>query len=137
MGLDMNLYGEKFFWDDAPKDEGKNVSCVIVDLGYWRKHPNLHVYIVQHFADGVDECQKIELDVEQLKLLRMAVIDNALPSTTGFFFGKSTGDDEEKKEDLEIINAAIKWLETDPPENAALEPGKMRVSKSVYYRASW
>jgi hypothetical protein len=27
------------------------------EVGYWRKHPDLHGYIVETFADGVDACQ--------------------------------------------------------------------------------
>jgi len=59
MGLDMFLHGEKYFWGHngkRPKEDGFEVKEHILELGYWRKHPNLHGYIVQTFADGKDEC---------------------------------------------------------------------------------
>jgi hypothetical protein len=65
MGLDMYLIGDVFvrnreveadiYIDGYPQDRAE------LELGYWRKHRKLHGYIVNTFAKGVDECQKIEL----------------------------------------------------------------------------
>ncbi len=131
MGLDMYLRGEKFFWTDWEHPEnnrmehGLKINSLTVDLGYWRKHPNLHGFIVQTFASGVDECQKIWLEAKHLEELIQAVERKGLPHTEGFFFGHSDG--TETEEDLAILRKAIEWLETK-------EAG---VSRSVYYRASW
>jgi hypothetical protein len=133
MGLDMYLYGSKFFWTDwkTPADnrteDGIEIRDLSVNLGYWRKHPNLHGYIVKTFADGLDECQEIPLDVEQLKTIVGAVKEKRLPPTTGFFFGASTLDDAEIADDVKQLERAIVWLETKEP----------RVSRSVVYHASW
>jgi hypothetical protein len=99
----------------------------LIDLGYWRKHPNLHGYIVQIFADGVDECQEIPLDAEQIRQIMRAVKDKALPHTTGFFFGHSEGTTAERKEDLDIFQGALDWLAA--PENDTI--------RTVSYQASW
>lgn len=131
MGLDMYLRGEKFFWTDWDhpeknrKEDGLQVTTITVELGYWRKHPNLHGFIVQTFAGGIDECQQIDLDTKQLHVIVQAVKDEELPTTTGFFFGSSDG--TEKAEDLAILEKAMIWLQT-------VEAG---VSRSVYYKASW
>ena len=62
MGLDMYLEGRRFLrtnWEnpEANLKRGKyRVKEETLELAYWRKHPNLHGFIVQTFADGVDEC---------------------------------------------------------------------------------
>ena len=167
MGLDMYLHGEKFFWSDYQnpenelKEDGFRLSTKILDLGYWRKHPNLHGYIVQNFADGEDNCEKIELSEDDLKQIIEAIEKDALPSTQGFFFGQSyrPGEKDEyssyeaqKEGDLKIFNAALAWVQDSDKPPALGEPVniggmKMQVmevpeklpreSRSVYYQASW
>jgi len=66
--------------------------------------------------------------------LRQAVLDNDLPETTGFFFGRSyqpgeEGFDEEKTRDLTIIEGAIAFLDEADTDDAAY--------RSVYYQSSW
>jgi hypothetical protein len=56
MGLDMYLTGEKFLMTRNLEEDGFRLRSKTLELGYWRKHPNLHGYIVQTFADGTDEC---------------------------------------------------------------------------------
>ena len=74
MGLDMYLEGHKFhssyYLNGYPKPkptcpDGFEIKSTTLDLGYWRKHPNLHGYIVNTYAEGKDECQEIYLDAEQ------------------------------------------------------------------------
>jgi len=144
MGLDMYLLGEKFFWTDWEnpendrKEDDKKISSLLVDIGYWRKHPDLHGYIVQTFADGVDECQKIELCVEDIEVMLEAVKNDQLIQTEGFFFGKSGDKKSEDKQEakwaqrqydetLKILSEAIEWVNNK-------EKG---VSRSLIYRASW
>jgi hypothetical protein len=142
MGLDMYLRGEKYLpqdWNDPTKDrreDGKRVSQVEVDLGYWRKHPDLHGYIVRTFANGVDECQRIELSVDDLKhLLERAEVDGWGEENSGFFFGQSPhpGDEwyQRKHDDtVKIFREAIAWLEAMSTPGSGCWP-------SVFYRASW
>jgi hypothetical protein len=121
MGLDMYLNGEKYIWTDwehpskNPMEDGFKLKTKTLELGYWRKHPNLHGYIVNTFAGGKDECQEIPLDVDNLKqLLKDVKADwQSLP--------------EDKEPTIKIIEGAIKWLGTE-------EKG---VARSVTYRASW
>ena len=129
MGLDMYLEGKKHLWsysrNAAPTEDGFELKGKELRLGYWRKHPNLHGYIVQNFADGKDECQDIDLETADLEKILAAVEADNLPHTEGFFFGKSLPEDREPT--IEILKKAIEWL-------GAKEEGVMR---SVTYRASW
>lgn len=137
MGLDMYLNGRKSLWamNDAKArtEDGFELDGVVLKLGYWRKHPNLHGYIVQTFAGGKDECQEIELDADALKLIIAAVADpKNLPHTTGFFFGQSAGDADEAAEDVAIFTKALAWLEAAKDADKNIE-----FYRSVYYQASW
>jgi hypothetical protein len=89
MGLDMYLIAERFFIDRH--SEGRHPKrSEAYQLGYWRKHPNRHGFIVQTFADGVDECQPISLGADDIERIMQAVRDKALPHTTGFSSGRVT-----------------------------------------------
>ncbi len=128
MGLDMYLNGERYFMNRPPREAGKPVvKAEIYELGYWRKHPNLHGFIVEAFGDGIDECQEIALDDERLIQIIEAVKAKELPPTVGFFFGVSEGTDEEMNEDITIFQAALDWLLVKEKD----------VWRSVSYRASW
>ncbi len=108
MGLDMYLTGDKYFHENPAIDEGYQVKSHRLRLGQWRKHPNLHGYIVENFAEGEDECQEIQLEDTDIRQILQAIKDNALPFTEGFFFGESDG--SEKQEDIEIFTKALEWL---------------------------
>lgn len=108
MGLDMYLM-----------DEATNT-----EIGYWRKHPNLHGYIVNTFANGVDECQKIPLSEDDIKNIIQAVKTKSLPHTTGFFFGSSDG--SEDKYTIDTFNKALDVMNSTP-----------KSKRSIYYQASW
>lgn len=119
MGLDMYLFGERQTKDNAEVIERK-------ELGYWRKHPNLHGYIVQTFNKGVDDCEPIYLNGGDMVQIMNAINRDNLPHTTGFFFGSSDWTDH-KQSSIDIFDAAIKWL---------LEADTDAV-RYVYYLASW
>lgn len=154
MGLDMYLEGRTFNWatgDQVEMRDGFRVKGVMLELGYWRKHPNLHGYIVATFAGGKDNCQEIELDDDAIRDIIDAVKANRLPVTTGFFFGRSDG--SEDTETIAILERALAWLEdATPPTMRKAEPiaagmaavmikpedfSDARESRSVIYRASW
>ena len=131
MGLDMYLTGEKYLLTDYENpannltEDGFPLERKFVRLGHWRKHPNLHGFIVETFALGEDTCQQINLDTDDIERIIEAVTRDELPHTEGFFFGESDG--SEKSDDLRILKAALEWLRT--PE--------VNVWRSVYYQASW
>lgn len=128
MGLDMYLYGKTFNWGHEtprPRHDGFDVQGLTLEIGYWRKHPNLHGAIVQMFAGGVDKCQRINLSAVQLRALIDAVKSRKLPHTSGFFFGESGSADEQ--DTIAQLEGAVAWLECATP----------NVSKEVYYQASW
>jgi hypothetical protein len=128
MGLDMYLNGERYFINGLPRERGTpNIIAEICELGYWRKHPNLHGYIVEMFADGHDECQEITLDEDRLIQIMEAVKAKELPHTIGFFFGASDGTAEEMREDLKILQGALDWLHVEEKD----------IWRSVSYQASW
>ena len=68
------------------------------DLAYWRKANQIHGYIVDTFAKGVDECQPIAVHrTELLGLVQLceSLLESkdekkaleVLPPKSGFFFG--------------------------------------------------
>lgn len=131
MGLDMFLNAKKYLWTDYDKPEkkimedGLELKEKIYEIGYWRKHPNLHGYIVQNFANGEDNCREIELGVDELKQIIKAVRGKTLPHTQGFFFGSS--DNASIKEDITILTKALDWVKKE----------EKNVSRYVVYQASW
>ncbi len=127
MGLDMYLVGRKTYLDRKLDDEGYEIHSTEVELGYWRKHPNLHGYIVETFAGGVDDCQPITLDEDSIELILRAVKDDELPHTEGFFFGSSERIEAQVAEDVAVFEAALVWL----------KKGAQNESRSIRYRASW
>jgi hypothetical protein len=141
MGLDMYLTGRKSPQRDYANPEtdrtedGKIVETIEVKLGYWRKHPNLHGYIVETFAEGSDECQDIDLSVEQMEQIIKAIQDGALPHTEGFFFGSSSDDLETRAEDVNVFMEAIEWVKGAPPRPQ--KDGVMGEYRYAVYRASW
>jgi hypothetical protein len=126
MGLDMYLTAEVYLMD-GPYTGSYRKKAERFDAGYWRKHPDLHGYIVQQFADGEDNCQPIVLNEDRIGQIMDTIKKRALPKITGFFFGESENDDDQIAEDLEIFQKALDWL-------VAAQPGEWR---SIEYQASW
>lgn len=136
MGLDMYLCGRKSLMENFKEparnrtEDGHRVSIVEIDLGYWRKHPDLHGFIVQNFAEGQDTCQEIDLGEADLQKVVEAVERGELPETEGFFFGSSQGywqSPEGVEETTKYLMGAIRWLRSAPPDER----------RSLYYQASW
>lgn len=113
MGLDMYLYAEKRidqydFIDDPnggmerrdnlefdkanelvkgmPTAEYGDIT-ITKSVAYWRKANAVHGWIIRNCADGVDECQRIDMDRDDLIALREACLiglkdrDNATPNS--------------------------------------------------------
>ena len=107
MELDMYVFRE---------DQAEEPLC------YWRKHPNLHGFIVQTFAAGIDECQRIYLDDAKVETILRATLEDKLPITQGFFFGVS-----QPKDNLDTIKQLARLVD---------EMRKHPDSK-FYYQSSW
>ena len=115
MGLDMMMYGGAKYGNKY-KVKGNE------EIAYWRKHPNLHGYIVNTFADGVDDCRDIPLTKENIENIIQAVRDNKLPHTDGFFFGESRKEYDEYT--LDLLSKVLAKMIADP-------------NYKVTYTASW
>jgi len=85
-----------------------------IEIGYWRKHPNLHGWMERQWqkkTDGIirekNEFNGVELELtrEDLDQLERDVTEGFLPETTGFFFGEAS-DEYYKERDLEFIKQA-------------------------------
>jgi len=82
-----------------------------MELHYWRKHPNLHgwmeslYYLKGGTADSFN-CVNVEVDLDDLDQLEKHIMEGKLPQTSGFFFGESSLDEDEIKDDLEFIRDA-------------------------------
>jgi hypothetical protein len=151
MGLDMYLEGRTFNWKEKYDEDGFRIKGKTIELGYWRKHPNLHGYIVEAFADGIDDCKPIHLTTLDMQNIISAIREKRLPKTEGFFFGESDG--SEDAESIEIFKQAIKWLDAATPpkreEPVEIGPGMTAVrvepknfvgaeeGRDVFYEASW
>lgn len=128
MGLDMFLRGVKWpAYSHRPLkcEDGYEIRSLEIELAYWRKHPDLHGFIVQQFANGEDNCQKIYLNEKDIETILDAVRIEALPHTTGFFFGASDAD--QRAYSVEVLQQALKWLKSDP----------LIETRAIYYQASW
>lgn len=160
MGLDMTLYKEHYVCNyDYMKEEQKHfitimkgselrtdikpdrISHITEELMYWRKFNALHDWVINKCANGVDECQKIYIDLDQLKELYSTLVmvqedhDKAptlLPTKSGFFFGGTDYDEYYFQE----VDRSIKALE-----NIIIEEDTNRTKNKryadFYYQASW
>ena len=115
MGLDMYL--------TARKGRGKKE-----EIGYWRKHHDLHGYFTQLWIDkgkpmskklrekrtkdGYNDfnCIPLKLTFKDIEQLEKDIKAHKLPPTEGFFFGYNPPDKESEKEDLEIFGRAKEKL---------------------------
>jgi hypothetical protein len=100
------------------------------EIAYWRKHPNLHGWMAELWmvretgGEGdVDKFNGVELELtaEDLDELELAVKNNELPPTSGFFFGDGA-DDYYKPSDLKFIQEAR---------------AEMFLGLKVFYNSSW
>lgn len=137
MGLDMYLTGRKHLWRNYDKPEenreenGFPLETVTLSVGYWRKHPDLHGYIVQQYGGGKDDCQEIDLSADALRDIRRAVEQNKLPHTEGFFFGNSGSlwlEGEGRQFTLNTLHKAEEWLASGD---------ERKELRAIIYQASW
>lgn len=158
MGLDMTLYVVRKEYVSTytkndnlkleyPEELLKHITseyrCVMqntyYEVAYWRKANQIHNWFVQNCADGIDECQPINVSVDNLKTLLSAceyVLSNPkdastfLPTQSGFFFGPTDYGDgyfEDIKDTIAYIKPIISFMEGQK------EPYKWYIE----YQASW
>ena len=143
MGLDMYLTAKKYIAGDKELTSNLNSSngflkakTVEYEIIYWRKANAIHNWFVNNCQQGIDNCQQVYVDKDNLKnlldiiesLLKNKSKDEAmekLPPKSGFFFGE-TQINEYYWEDLEMTKE--KLIEIFKPEYDELD---------LYYRASW
>ena len=128
--------------------EGKKVKTLIAEVGYWRKANHIHKWFVDNVQEGVDECRRSYVSVNQLEdLLNTCkdlitcykedpetankVAEIQLPSTEGFFFG-GTDYDEWYWRDVEMTIDILQ-----PIVDAKKEEPISGEYTSYFYRSSW
>jgi hypothetical protein len=116
--------------DSAPAFE------INFNVAYWRKANAIHQWFVDKCGGGVDECQPIRVEREQLvELLELckqvvkqpAMASSTLPTQSGFFFGSTEYDDwymEDIKQTVEVLTKVLKQIPDD-------------YHWSFIYQASW
>jgi hypothetical protein len=116
MGLDMYLYGKKYFssFNEEKKAQADRIGEILnipadlevkeisVEFGYWRKANHIHNWFVNNIQKGTDNCGTYYVSPEQLQELHKACKEvlenknsakNILPTASGFFFGNTSYDD--------------------------------------------
>jgi hypothetical protein len=109
MGLDMYALATKH----QPENSVDFDAPEATQLHYWRKHPNLHGWMEALYREkgGVDEnfnCVNLKLTTDDLDRLQADILAQALPRTTGFFFGETDG--SETEDDLQFVAKAREAL---------------------------
>lgn len=164
MGLDMYLYLEKRHYESKYNNKDitypaelkpfedeieKSISTnTCYQVGYWRKANAIHRWVVENCAEGVDDCQPIYLNIDQINdlidcckhiLKRDVEPDDVLPTIDGFFFGSTDYDDwyyQDVQYTLDIFTKVRDFIKADK-EEAAKSNDFYRDEWRVLYNASW
>lgn len=136
MGLDQYMYTAQrdgqhrdFYdgatWDNDAQDFVNPDVEKPVEIAYRRKHPALHGWMYSLWEsrgnEGDFNGDELELTLEDLDDLQIAVMSKNLPPTQGFFFGDNA-DDRYMAADLEFITKARQAI---------------REGLRVFYNSSW
>ena len=136
MGLDQYAYAaakagqNSEYWDNYDFDKQTSTISKPREIMYWRKHPNLHGWMEQLWrskggqapeSDPTFNGVELELTWEDLDQLEKDILNNALPSTRGFFFGEES-DEYYRAQDLEFIRMA---------------KADLFMGLKVFYNSSW
>jgi len=119
MGLDQYLKAEKHFsaYSDGDKnykniiaiaggesvaDDESRYAAISFTAGYWRKANQIHQWFVDNVQEGVDNCSRYYVSLEQLNellgicntvLADHSQAEELLPTADGFFFGNTNYDE--------------------------------------------
>jgi len=144
MGLDQYMYvaaqagqRKKFYETGKYDPETHEFTNSDVEepreIGYRRKHPNLHGWMERLWEEKGKPCDQehnellifngveLELTWSDLERLHVDVINDRLPATTGFFYGEGS-DEYYKKDDLEFVKQAR---------------AEIFLGLKVFYNSSW
>ena len=128
MGLDQWCYS----CDSNDIPDGKRVDFempeICDEVAYWRKHPNIHGWMQDlYYKNGGESpqfnCARVELTIDDLDSLEIAILDRALPETVGFFFGRSSGGRDEAAYDLDFVKKAKQLI--------------LNEDKRIFYTSWW
>ena len=133
MGLDMYLIGEHHIFSQDVTEHDKDFDWPLTgqhfEIAYWRKFAPLHYYILENFADGNEDCRRVDLNSKDCLNIANALTNSTLPKNDdcgGFFFGNHEIWDEwqtENKQTAATFKNASKWLNYG--------------FRSIIYHASW
>jgi len=132
MGLDQYAYvaakagQNREYWDNYDFDKETSTISKPREIMYWRKHPNLQGWmekLAERKGVKYDTFNGVELELtwEDLDQLEKDILNNALPSTRGFFFGEES-DEYYRAQDLEFIRMA---------------KADLFMGLKVFYNSSW
>jgi hypothetical protein len=132
MGLDQYAYvaaragqQQEYYATSEFNEETREYGSATVakprELAYWRKHPNLQGWMESLWKRKMNDTNKelpndsgfgsvfngieLELTLEDIDQLEKDVLEDRLPSTSGFFFGEDS-DSYYQTQDLEFIKQA-------------------------------
>jgi len=141
MGLDMHLQRETYLSNYPKRDEETSlrqrvgitgiddahiipsrIITITEEIAYWRKANAIHGWFVREIQGGVDECQRADVRLEQLKELKSlcervlennSLAEELLSPQSGFFFG-SYDIDEWYLDGLEYTRDMLNDLFNEP-----------------------
>lgn len=111
----------------------EDTYTIFHEVAYWRKFNALHNWFVQKVQDGVDECQKSEINqetlLELLKDLNSVLSGESvgeLEPVSGFFFGSTEKDDwffQKMRDTKELFEELVRCFDFE--------------NHRLFYQASW
>tara|TARA_Y100000004_G_C8747993_1_gene341108 strand:- start:205 stop:576 length:372 start_codon:yes stop_codon:yes gene_type:complete len=112
MGLDQWAYKTKRKIEKVDFELDENADK---ELTYWRKHPNLHGLMEKLYDKKGGKAESfnmvpVELTNEDLIEIGEKIVNNKLPSTSGFFFG-SDSDEHYFSKDIQFLEKAKEAIE--------------------------
>ena len=115
MGLDQYAYKvKKGIIKSAIPSDKQIPSNELVEIAYWRKHPNLHGWMERLYdskgGDGMFNCEFVQLTESDLIKLQEDILQRALFEASGPFWGLNS-DEEYRKDDLAFIQEALDSIE--------------------------
>jgi hypothetical protein len=114
MGLDQYAYKvKKGIIKSSIPSEKEIPSKELVEIAYWRKHPNLHGWMERLYdkkgGDGMFNCEFVQLTESDLIKLQEDIVQQSLLEAIGPFWGEDA-DDMYKDEDLKFIDEALESI---------------------------
>jgi hypothetical protein len=117
-------------------------AALSFEVAYWRKANAVHRWFVENVQNGVDDCQKVDVSLDQLRDLvglcetllgkrDAELAEEYLPTESGFFYGSTDYDDwywDCLQLTVDQVKPLLMWFDEDPRRAAQWD---------VSYRSSW